>query len=268
MKPIHRILLTGAAGALGRQLRPYLKDHCTHLRLTDMAEMEAAADHEEVVVANLADRAAVLEMTRDVDAVVYMAGKGFEGGFDDIFDGHVKGLYNVFEGMRQNGGRRVVWASSIHAVGFHPFSQVIDAETPTRPDTTYGVAKVCGEAIASLYWDKHRIESVSMRIVSCVERPENRRHLSTWLSYPDLCRMVGAALTCPRTDHSIVYGVSANTHAAQDNRLAAHLGYRPEDNAEAHRARIEAETPAFAPGDPDIATHGGPFATMPHYGDD
>ena len=264
MRPINRILLTGAGGKLGQQLRPFLKEYCDHLRVTDMVAMDPAAPHEEVIEANLADRDAAMEMTRDVDAVVYMAGKGYEGGFDEIFDGHVKGLYNIFEGMRLHGGRRVVFASSIHAVGFYPFSQVIDTRALPRPDTTYGVAKVCGEAIASLYWDKYRIESVALRIVSCTEEPQDRRHLSTWLSYPDLCRLVGAALTCTRPDHSVIYGVSANDHAAQDNRLAAHIGYHPQDNAEAHRARVEAAVPPQKAGDPDIACHGGIFATMPH----
>lgn len=267
MRPINRILLTGAAGALGRQLRPFLKDYCRHLRVTDRMPMDPAGPHEEVIEADLADRAAVQSLTRDVDAVVYMAGKGFEGPFDDIFDGHVRGLYNTFEGMRQHGGRRVVWASSIHAVGFHPFSRVIDAAVPHRPDTTYGVAKACGEAIAQYYWDKYGIEAVSMRIYSCVPKPENRRHLSTWLSYGDLCRLVAAGLTATRPDHTVVYGISANDAAPVDNRLAAHLGYRPRDNAEAYRAEIEAAVPAFAAGDPAIATHGGPFATMEHVGD-
>lgn len=258
-----RILLTGAAGGLGRVLRPFLKDYCQRLRVTDIAPMDGAAAHEEVVQADLTDPDAALALTEGVDAVVYMAGKGFEGGFDEIFGGHVRGLYNVFEGMRRHGGRRIVWASSIHAVGFHPFSEVIDSRVPTRPDTVYGAAKVAGEAIAQLFWEKHGIEAVSMRIVSCVEAPQNRRHLSTWLSYGDLCRLVAAGLTATRPDHTIVYGVSANRTAAQSNRHAAHLGYVPQDDAEAHRARVEAATEPFAPGDPDIATHGGPFATMP-----
>lgn len=268
MKPINRILLTGAAGRLGRQLRPFLKDHCTHLRLTDVMPLDKAEAHEEIAQVNLADCEAAYDLTRDVDAVVYMAGKGFEGGFDDIFDGHVRGLYNIFEGMRRNGGRRVIWASSIHAVGFYPFSQVIDTRVLPRPDTTYGVAKVCGEAIAQYFWDKFQIESVSMRIVSCVEEPKDRRHLSSWLSYPDLCRMVAAGLSATRPDHTIVYGVSDNDAAAVDNRWAAHLGYRPQDNAETHRARIEHETSPDKSGEPDIATHGGAFSTMPPFCDE
>ena len=268
MKPINRILLTGAAGKLGRQLRPFLRGQCNVLRVSDLALPGEAAAQEEIVEADLTDQDAVMTLTRDVDAVVYMAGKGFEGGFEEIFGGHVRGLYNTFEGMRRNGGRRVVWASSIHAVGFYPFSQVIDAHVRPRPDTTYGVAKVCGEAIAQYYWDKFNIESVSMRIVSCEEQPKTRRHLSSWLSYDDLRRLVGASLSATRPDHSVIYGVSDNDAAAVDNRWSAHLGYRPQDNAELHRDRIESATKPELPGDPDIAAHGGAFSSMGFFADD
>lgn len=267
MKPIHRILLTGAAGALGRQLRPVLPRHCAHLRVTDIAPLDPPGAHEEAIQADLADPAPVLAMTRDVDAVVYMAGKGMEAPFDDILRGHMLGLYNVFEGARKNGVRRVIWASSIHAVGFYPFSQVLDSRTPPRPDTNYGVAKAYGEGLAQYYWDKYGIEAISVRICSCFPEPKDRRMLSTWLSYADLARLVGAALTCTRPDHSILYGVSANPTAPYDNRYAAHIGYRPEDSAEAYRQAVEAANPPYAPGAPEIATHGGAFATFGHFDD-
>lgn len=267
MKPINRILLTGAAGGLGRQLRPFLAGHCTHLRVTDIAPLDPAQAHEEVIQADLADPSPVLAMTRDVDAVVHVAGKGMEAPFDDILRGHMLGLYNTFEGARRNGVRRVIWASSIHAVGYYPFSQVLDSRTPPRPDTNYGVAKAYGEGLAQYYWDKYGVEAISMRICSCFPEPTDRRMLSTWLSYADLKRLVAAALTCTRPDHSIIYGVSANTTAPYDNRHAAHIGFRPEDNAEAFRDAVEAARPPHAPDAPEIATHGGAFATFGHFDD-
>jgi len=267
MKPINRILLTGAAGALGRRMRPALARHCTHLRVTDIAPLDPPGAHEEVIQADLADPAPAQGLTREVDAVVHLAGKGMEAPFDDILRGHMLALYNVFEGARRNGVRRVIWASSIHAVGFYPFSQVLDSRTPPRPDTNYGAAKAYGEGLAQYYWDKYGVEAISMRICSCFPEPADRRMLSTWLSYADLERLIGAALTCTRPDHSIIYGVSANTHAPYDNRLAAHIGYLPQDNAEAFRAKVEADKPPYAPDAPEIATHGGAFATFGHFDD-
>ena len=268
MKPINRILLTGAAGALGRQLRPALPDHCAHLRISDIAPMDPAVGaHEEVVQADLADPEPALALTRDVDAVVHVAGKGMEAPFDEIHRGHMLALYHVFEGARKNGVRRIIWASSIHAVGFYPFSRTLDTLTPPRPDSNYGVAKAYGEGLAQYYWDKFGIESVSMRICSCFPEPRDRRMLSTWLSYADLIRLVGAALTCTRPDHSIIYGVSANPTAPYDNRSSAQIGFHPQDSAEPYRAKVEAANPPYAPGAPEIATHGGVFATFGHFDD-
>ena len=267
MKPIDRILLTGAAGALGQTLRPFLADQCAALRVTDIAPMAPADAHEEVVQGDISDPKLALELTRDVDAVVYMAGKGNEGTFDEIFRGHTIGLYNIFEGARRNGVRRVIWASSIHATGLWPFGQTLGTDARPRPDSTYGIAKACGEMVAQCYWEKYGIEAISIRICSCFPEPRDRRHLSTWLSYPDLKRLVAACLTCTRPDHTVIWGVSANTHCAHDNAKAAHIGYRPQDDAESYRAAVEARTPPYAADDRAIAFHGGVFATAPHHGD-
>ena len=267
MTPIDRILLTGAAGALGRQLRPFLGSHCRAVRLADIAEMDPAGEHEEVEQGDISNPALALELTRDVDAVVYMAGKGNEGSFDEIFRGHTVGLYNIFEGARKNGVRRVIWASSIHATGFWPFGTTLGTDARPRPDSTYGIAKAAGEMVAQCYWEKYGIEAISIRICSCFPEPADRRHLSTWLSYDDLRRLIGACLTCTRPDHTVIWGVSANTRSAYDNARASHIGYRPEDNAEAYRETVEAKVPPYAPDDPDIARHGGVFATAPHFED-
>lgn len=262
-----RILLTGASGALGRVLRQSLPTVTATLRLTDRESIEPDSEHEEVTVCDLADRDAVMDLTRDVDAIVHMGGMALENTFDTIVQSNIIGLYNIFEGARRNGVKRVIWASSVHAIGYYKRTETIEPDCLTRPDSLYGVSKVYGEAIAQYYYDKFSLESVSIRIGSCVPKPLDWRMLTTWLSYPDLQHLIERCLTVPKVDHTILYGVSKNDETFWDNTKASHIGYRPKDNAEIYRAEIEANVARPDPGDPIIAYQGGPFVAAGHFED-
>lgn len=205
-----RLLLTGAAGGLGRVLRPRLKPHCRALRVSDVAELGAAAAGEEVVQADLADRAAVFGMLQGVDAVVHLGGVSTEHPFDTILPANIVGAYNVYEGARRHGVKRIVFASSNHVTGFYRQDEVIDATMPVRPDGYYGLSKAFGENLAQFYFDRYGLETVSLRIGSCWPEPTDRRMLASWLSYDDLERLLVAALSAPVVGHSIIYGVSDN----------------------------------------------------------
>jgi uronate dehydrogenase len=133
----------------------------------------------------------------------------------------------VWEAAARKGLRRVVYASSIHAVGMYPKTQRIDTEVPHRPDTYYGLAKCFAEDLGSLYWDKKGIESVHLRILSAAQ-VNNPRALGSWLSYDDLIHLVQQAITTPITGFCVIYGVSNNDRVTVDNHKAAFLGYRPE----------------------------------------
>ncbi len=267
MDKLNRILLTGASGGLGTLLRKEIAQHCKILRLTNRHDMGKAADNEEIVLCDLADADAVMELTRDVDMVIHMGGVGRENTFEAILKSNYVGFNNLYEGCRKNGVKRVIWGSSNHAIGFYPRTQRIDASVTPRPDSNYGVSKVFGEGMAQYYWDKYGVESVSIRIGSCFPKPVDRRMLTTWLSYPDFVHLTECCLAAPRVEHTIVYGVSDNDSQLWDNHMAAHLGYRPKDNAEVYREEVEANTKPYDPNDLTIAVHGGGFAAAGHFED-
>jgi uronate dehydrogenase len=264
MPDYDRILITGAAGNLGRHLRTGLAPLARRLRLVDVKDMGEAAAHEEIARCDLADRAAALEVTRDCDAIVHFAGHPRELSFDEVVGDVLPGSYHMYEGARLHGAKRVVYASSIHAVGFYDVETVPGVGVRHRPDTFYGLTKTFTEDLASLYWDKFGIESVCLRICSCFEEPRDRRMLWSWLSHADMVRLTTAALTAPRVGFSVIYGTSANAEAGVSNAGAAHLGFRPLDSAdgfaEAVRARTERPDPAA------VATRvvGGGFAATGH----
>jgi uronate dehydrogenase len=264
MPDYHRILITGAAGSLGGHLRQGLAHLADRLRLVDVREMGEAAAHEEIVVCDLADKAAALEVTRDCDAILHFAGHPREQTFEEIVADALPAAYHVYEGARRHGFRRVVYASSIHAVGFHPVEEVPDTRVMHRPDTFYGLTKTFVEDLASLYWDKFGLESVCLRICSCFPEPKDRRMLWSWLSFADCVRLAEAALTAPRVGFSVIYGTSDNARSAVSNAGAAHVGFRPRDSADGFAAALLERTDRPDPQALDTRVVGGGFANTPH----
>jgi uronate dehydrogenase len=254
-----RLLLTGAAGGLGRVLRPRLSRLCDVLRVSDIAELGPAAAHEEVVPAPLEDKPAVLALLQGVDAVVHLGGVSTEHPFETVLPANIVGTYHVYEAARLAGTRRIVFASSNHVTGFYRQDQTITPQVPVRPDGYYGLSKAFGENLAQFYFDRHGIETVSLRIGSSFAEPRDRRMLATWLSFDDLERLVVAALTAPAVGHTVIYGMSDNRLTWWDNTSARHVGYRPLDSSEPFRAGVEARQPSLDLRDPATVHQGGSF---------
>ncbi|MBU3056718.1 NAD-dependent epimerase/dehydratase family protein [Pseudomonas indica] len=254
-----RVLLTGAAGGLGKVLRETLRPYAKVLRLSDISPMApAAGTHEEVVPCDLADKAAVNTLCEGVDAIVHFGGISVERPFEEVLDANIRGVFHIYEAARRHGIKRVVFASSNHVIGFYKQSETLDANARRRPDGYYGLSKSFGEDTASFYYDRYGIETVSIRIGSSFPEPQNRRMMSTWLSYRDLTELIGRSLFTPNVGHTIVYGMSANRDVWWDNHLAAHLGFVPQDSSEVFRDKVEAQ-PAPAADDPVAVYQGGAF---------
>jgi len=257
-----KLVLTGAAGRLGSYLREPLSKMCEELVSTDIADdIGKLYDGETYMKADLSSLDAMLEVLAGAEMVVHFGAIGDEAPWDDILQSNIIGAYNVWEAAYRCGVKRVVYASSVHAVGMHKKTDTIGLDAPHRPDTYYGLAKCFCEDLASLYWDKRGIEAVCMRIFSCAQA-NNARSIGTWLSYDDLIHLVERSIDSPVVGFSVVYGISDNDRAVVDNTKAGHLGYRPKDNAEVFAKEVFAETPPLDNKDLANLCIGGPFATV------
>jgi uronate dehydrogenase len=257
-----RLLLTGAAGGLGRVLRPRLKSCCERLRLSDIAPLGEAAPGEELQAAALEDKAAVMALLQGVDAAVHLGGISTEHAFEAILPANIVGTYHVYEAARVHGVKRIVFASSNHVTGFYGQGETIGPRDPVRPDGYYGLSKAFGENLAQFYFDRYGLETVSLRIGSSFPAPKDRRMLATWLSYDDLERLVIAALSAPVVGHTVIYGMSDNPLVWWDNASAKHIGYRPRDSSDAFRAEVEARQPQIDPAQAAARCQGGGFVTQ------
>ncbi|GFE64392.1 NAD-dependent epimerase/dehydratase family protein [Litoreibacter roseus] len=257
-----KLVLTGAAGRLGSYLREPLSRMSDELVSSDIAEdLGQLYPGERYQKADIAQYDQMFDLLDGADVVVHFGALVDEVPFEEMLGPNFLGAYNVWEAAYQRGLKRVVYASSIHAVGMYLRSDFIGTDAPHRPDTFYGLAKCFAEDLGRMYWEKRQLEAVCLRILSCA-RVTNTRALGTWLSYDDLIQLVTRAVDTPTTGFSIVYGVSNNDRAPVDNSKASFLGYRPKDNAEQFAERILKQAqPADIKGLSDTR-HGGPFAAV------
>ncbi|MEP2948312.1 MAG: NAD(P)-dependent oxidoreductase [Lentilitoribacter sp.] len=258
-----KLVLTGAAGRLGSYLREQLANFADELVSTDIVDdIGKLYDGESYVKADLASLEDMLDVLKGADMVIHMGAYADEGPFEKLLGPNFVGAYNVWESAYRNGLKRVIYGSSIHAVGMYPKNEFIGVDARHRPDTFYGLAKCFAEDLGSLYWDKRGLESVHMRILSCAQ-VTGARALGSWLSYDDLIQLVKRCIETPVTGFSVIYGVSDNDRVPVDNSKASFIGYRPKDNAEQFAEEILANDPPMDPQNPEHMCHGGPFASVP-----
>jgi uronate dehydrogenase len=230
------ILITGAAGDVGTHLRRELARKY-RIRASDLRSLKKVGS-ETFMRADVSKMADALRITKGVDAIVHLGGYSVEGPWEGILSANIIGCYNVFEAARRNGVKRIIFPTSNHAVGFYKRSEMIDHRVYIKPDSRYGVSKVFGEALGSLYADKYGMQFLMIRIGNVNPEPIDKRRLSIWISPRDIAQLVTIGIEHPEIRFEIVYGISANTRAWYDNSNAMRLGYRPLDNSETYAVDV------------------------------
>ncbi len=224
------VLITGATGDVGTHLRRELAGKYK-LVVSDKRELKRTKG-EKFIRADVSKMTDALRITKGVDAIVHLGGYSVEGPWEAIHQANIVGCYNVFEAARRNGVKRIIFPTSNHAVGFYRRDETIDHRVYPKPDSRYGVSKVFGEALGSLYADKYGMEMFMIRIGNVNPLPIDKRRLSIWISPRDLAQLVSIGIDRPGIRFEIVYGISGNKRAWYDNSNAFRLGYQPQDDSE------------------------------------
>ena len=264
---MRRVLLTGAGGGIGRRMRKALANTYPILRSSDMVELEPAMDGEEVVQADLTIQEDLEQIVDGVDGIIHLGGLSVEHEWDDILRTNIDGAYRLYETAYKAGVKRIVFASSNHAIGFYPRGQILDGSERPRPDCRYGLSKVFGEALSQYFADNYGLGVLSIRIGWCFEKPETQRTLGSWVSIGDLAQLCRIGLETPDLHHEIVFGMSDNSRTWWDNKTARRLGYQPGDSSDIWAAEVD-NSGIPEPGDAvGLAVQGGPFASEGYQGD-
>ncbi len=253
------ILITGASGALGRQTTRRLAEAGYTLRLTDIAPFpDPVPQNAAFTQADLVDAPAIAALAAGCGTILHFGGISVEKPFDVVLGPNIIGLHNIYEAARL-AKARVMFASSNHAIGFHPRGTPLDADCALRPDGFYGLSKAYGELMGGVYWEKHGVESVSVRIGSSFPAPIDERMLSTWLSYDDLFRLMVRVVEAERTGCCIVWGNSANARSWWRDDARADLGWVPQDTADIFADAVAGKVTD----DPVVELHqGGAYCAM------
>ena len=177
-----------------------------------------------------------------VEEVLRLKAEESEKPFEEVLGPNLRGLYHVYEAARREGAR-VIFASSNHSIGFHERpagnAERLDHDCAFRPDGYYGLSKAYGELMGRMYWDKHGVENVNLRIGSCFPKPIDRRMLSTWLSYADLTRLCERCVLAERAGHAVIWACSDNPASYWGKDQRERIGWAPQDSAEPYRAEVE-----------------------------
>jgi uronate dehydrogenase len=233
------VLLTGASGALGSMLAERLCAWGWTLVLTDIRPFPGALPQgARFETADLCDRAAIRDLAAGCGAIVHMGGVSTERPFEEVLGPNISGLFHIYEAARL-AGARVIFASSNHAIGYHERTTPLDDDCALRPDTYYGLSKAYGELMGRLYWFKHGVESIAIRIGSAFPEPRTRRMLSSWLSYGDLARLVAAGLRAETVGCDVIWGASDNSRSWWRQDARQRIGWAPQDSADVFAAKLD-----------------------------
>jgi uronate dehydrogenase len=250
----NRLLITGAAGNMGRLIRPLLRREDRILRLADIADIDDVRDGEEMMNLDVLDPEAVAKACREVDAVLHLGGISTEASFEDVLEVNVVGTHNVLRAAVDAGVPKVILPSSNHAIGFYsrsdvpPGSDGLPDELLPRPDTFYGWSKAAIEALGALYHHRFGIDVTVLRLGSCFVEPGDTRALSTWLAPADAATLIEVCLAHRETGYRVVLATSDNTRRWWTLAGARALGFEPADDAERFAAELVARF-----GEPDLS---------------
>ena len=258
---IEKIVLTGAGGRLGSYLRNPISKLCKNLVSTDIKKnIGPLYENEKFIQADLSNFDEINPIIENASMVCHFGAIVDELPFDKLLGPNYVGSYNIWESSRRHKVKRVIYSSSMHAVGMYPKTMTLKTDTPHRPDSFYGLAKCFTEDLAKMYFEKNKIEAVCLRIASCAP-VNNARSLSSWLSYNDLIKLVIKSIDTPYTGYTVIYGISNNDRKNVDNSNASHIGYIPEDNAEIFAEEILQKDLTEELNDKGNQCHGGAFAS-------
>jgi nucleoside-diphosphate-sugar epimerase len=234
-----KVLVTGAAGNIGS----YFAEHSHHrydLRLLvrdNDKDATAIRAFGEVVIGDITDLDRMKQVCRGIDTVVHLAGDPSPNAtWDSVIGANITGTYYTFVAAKSCNCRRVIYASSIHAVSGYPADVQVKTSEPVNPGDLYGVSKCFGEALARYMAEKESLSAICLRIgafqpLEAAQKPAAIGMLDAWVSQRDLNQLIERCIDVENLNFAILHALSDNRFKRLDISDARDLvGYRPQDD--------------------------------------
>jgi nucleoside-diphosphate-sugar epimerase len=234
-----RVLVTGAMGNIGS----YFAEHGHQryqLRLMVRPGDEDAAllrDYGEVVEAELGDLERLKELCAGVDTVLHLAADPSPSAtWGSLLDANIVGTYNTMVAAKAAGCRRLIYASSIHAVSGYPADVQVKTSDPVNPGDLYGVTKCFGEALGRYMAEQEGLSVIALRIGAFQPREVARGEqgipmMDAFVSRRDLHQLIERCIDAEHIRFAIFNGLSDNRFKRLDISDARLLvGYQPQDD--------------------------------------
>ncbi len=221
------VLVTGAAGRIGSVVVRDLRARGQAVRATDRLAGEGID-----IVGDLLDPGCVRDCVAGIDAAVHLAGHPNSRDWAVLDAVNTQATRALLDACGQAGARRILYASSVHAIGLLPADAHVRDHEPPCADSPYGVSKVTGEAMLHYFCAQYGMTGAALRICAFRPEPTNARELRLWISPRDIAALVTAALDAPIVGVETVWGISGNSRAAHAREAWARIGYAPQDDAE------------------------------------
>ena len=234
------VLVTGAGGTIGSSFAEQAADrYRLRLMISPGGDSSKIKDFGEVVEADLADLESLKKVFTGVDMCVHLAGDPDAGDvWDKLLHANIIGTYNAFAAAVATKCKRVIFASSIHAVSGYPRDVQVKANEPVNPGDIYGVTKCFGEALARYVAEQEGVSAVAIRI--CAFQPnstieDKNKGVSiadAWISPRDMTQLICKCLDATHVKFAIVHGLSDCEFKRLDISNARDVfGYAPQDNS-------------------------------------
>jgi nucleoside-diphosphate-sugar epimerase len=248
------LVITGAAGRIGSFYRKWLREHGQagtapqqwRLRLVDVRPLQETHPDDEVVAGeaegNLADLDVARRAVAGAHSVLHLAADPSPRAdfYASLLDRNIKATYNVLHAAHEAGVKRVVFASSVNAIGGYPRHVQVRADDVAWPGNVYGASKAWGEAICGAFvaLSAGKLSAIAVRIGGVTHRDQigaDTRHgwQAITVTYEDLARLFDCCLNgAPDVTFAVVNGISANRFLRMDlESTRQRVGYEPQDDA-------------------------------------